>query len=95
MMGLRLDDFVSTSGQLRLGFSVSRRNILQLGDALLQVFDFPSGAAVLLVDVVVEFFDAEHVAMVGHGNAFHAVLHGFVHQAADAGLAVQQGVLGF
>ena len=24
--------------------------------------------------------------MVGHGNAFHAVLHGFVHQAADAGL---------
>ena len=90
----RLGDFLSASRQLRLGLFVPLRNFFQLGDALLQVLDFPARAAVLLVDIVIKFLDAEHVAVVGDGNALHAVLHGLVHQAADAGLSVQQGILG-
>ena len=93
--GLRLGHLGAAGGYLLFpGPGVVRRGLLQLGDALLQVFYLAARAAVLLVDVVVELFDAEHVAVVGDGNALHAVLHGLVHQAAHAGLPVQQGVLG-
>ena len=50
-------------------------------------------AAVLLADVVEKLFYAEHVAVVGDGNALHAVLHGLVYQPADAGLAVEERIL--
>ena len=66
---------------------------LDVGHLLLQVLDFSFRTTVLLIDVVGEFFDAEHVAMVGHRDASHTVLHSLVHQAADTGLAIQQRIL--
>ena len=66
---------------------------LQGSNPFLQVFDFPLGATVLLVDVVGELLDAKHISMVGHGNATHAILHGLIDQSGHAGLAIKQGVL--
>ena len=62
-------------------------------DALFEVFDFIFDLAVLLVDVVIKFLHAEHVAVVGQGHAPHAVGYGFVDEALDAGLSVEDGVL--
>ena len=68
--------------------------VFQCGQCFLQVFDFTFRTAVLFIDVVGKFLDAKHVAMVGDGNTLHSVFHGFVHQLADAGLSVEQRVLG-
>jgi hypothetical protein len=37
----------------------------------------------------VKLLDAEHVAMVGHRHALHAVAYGFIYQTLDAGLTIQ------
>ena len=66
---------------------------LDVGHLLLQVLDFSLRTTVLLINVVGEFFDAEHVTMVSHRDASHTVLHSLVHQAADTGLAIQQRIL--
>ena len=50
--------------------------------------------AVLLVAHIEELLDAEHVAVVGHGHAFHAVADGLVHQLLDAGLSVKNRIIG-
>ena len=38
---------------------------------------------------VVELLDAEHIAMVCHGHALHAVLPGLVYKFLDARLSVE------
>ena len=60
---------------------------LKLGLALL------TQLGVLLVAVVEELLDAEHIAVVGHGHASHAVGYGLVNQPLDAGLAVEDAVV--
>ena len=47
------------------------------------ILDCPFGLAVLLGDVVIEFLDAEHVAVVGKGYARHTVGHSLVYQRVD------------
>ena len=66
---------------------------LGLVGLLFKVLYGTAGLAVFLADVVEEFLDAEHVAVVGEGNAGHAVGHGFVDQGVDRCLAVEHGVL--
>ncbi len=48
-----------------------------------EVFDGPFGLAVFLGHVVEELLDAEHVAMVGQGDAGHTVGHRLVYQGVD------------
>ena len=71
--------FLLTSRHLLQGFSILWRSVFQLGQAFLQFFDFSARAAVLFAYIVVELFDAKHIAMVGDGDSFHAVFHGFVY----------------
>ena len=67
---------------------------LQGSNALLQVLDFSVRPPVLLVDIVEELLDAEHVAMIGHRNTPHAVGHRLVYQPGNGSLSVQYGILG-
>ncbi len=57
-------------------------------------FAFVLALGVDFVDVVEEFFYAEHVAMVGNGKSRHAVGYGFVYQRGDRSLTVKHGKLG-
>ena len=92
--GLGLGYLCPAGCDLSFGILAGEFAVFDFGYSFFLFLDFPLGAAVLLVDIVGKLFDAEHVSMVGHGNAFHAVLHGFVDQLADAGLSVQKGILG-
>ena len=66
---------------------------LQGGDLLLGGLDLVTAGAVLLLDVVVELLYAEHVAVVGDGDAAHAVGNGLVYKALYAGLSIKNGIL--
>ena len=44
-------------------------------------------------NIVVEFLDTEHVAMIGYRHASHAVAYSLVNQSLDARLAVQDRVV--
>ena len=53
-----------------------------------------NGLHVVLVGLGHEVERPEHVAVVGEGHGGHPVGLGLFHQGADAGLAVEKGVLG-
>ena len=80
-------------GQLGLGVFDDLRPSFQGRNALFQRLYLVLGLSVLLVDIVIELLHAEHVAMVGQGQAPHAVGHCLVDQALYAGLPVEDGVL--
>ena len=65
----------------------------QGGDAFLQVLYLAVCPAVLLVYVVEELLDAEHISMVSDGHSAHSVGHSLVNKALDAGLSVQYRVV--
>ena len=46
------------------------------------------------IAVVEEFFDAEHVAVVGYSHAFHSIFDCFVNEFWNGGLSVKNAVLG-
>ena len=81
------------SGQFRFRILCFGFAALQGGYLLLQVLDFAVRPPVLLVHVVEEFLDAEHVAMVGHGYSAHPVGYGLIHQTGNGSLSVQNGIL--
>ena len=85
----------SCHGSLLLGRGTARLVDLRLqgGDLLLGGLDLVTAGAVLLLDVVVELLYAEHVAVVGDGDAAHAVGNGLVHKALYAGLSIKNGIL--
>ena len=47
-----------------------------------------------LLYVIIELLDSEHIAVIRHGDSRHAVGHGLVHQMRDAGLSVENRILG-
>ena len=49
--------------------------------------------AVHLVAVVIEFLNAEHVAMVGDGHTPHTIGNGLVNQFRYARLSVENGII--
>ena len=49
---------------------------------------------VILVGFVHKVEGGEHVSVVGHGNGGHAIGLRLFHERADAGLTVEQGILG-
>ena len=55
-----------------------------------KLFDFPFRTAVLLVDVIGKFFNAEHITVVGHGYSLHSVLHCLVNQSTNACLTIKK-----
>ena len=67
---------------------------LYTGNPLFQVFYFPFRTTVLFINIVGEFLDTEHIAMIGNGNTFHTILHRLVYQTAHTGLAVKERILG-
>ena len=91
---LALRQLFLTFGDLRSGVGTGLRAVAQGGDA-----GFAFGGLVFilafdLLDVIEKLLDAEHVAVVCHGDAGLAVGHGFVHESGDAGLTVQNRILG-
>lgn len=64
------------------------------GYFFLEVLNFALGSAVLFVDIIGKFLDTEHITVVGNGNSLHAVFHGLVYQLTDAGLTIEQRILG-
>ena len=96
----RFKELVLRLHDLRLAGSYLRLLILTLHCAgfnpcnpLLQILDFPFRTAILLIDIVRKFLDAEHISMIGHGNTLHSILHCFIDQTSDASLTVQKGIL--
>ena len=69
-------------------------HFLEQGEQFLQFLDLVVFLAVLLLDVVVEFLDSEHVAVIRHSNAGLTVGHRLVHQLRNAGLTVEYRILG-
>ena len=56
-------------------------------------FLFFAPFGIQLVHVIEELFDAHHVAVVGEGNAFHAIGNGLVNKLLYGSLPVKYGVL--
>ena len=67
--------------------------VCHLGKLLLQLGDFIPRLAVLLVHIIEKLLDAEHVAVVGHGDGVHPVGQAFVHHTRDGGHSVLNGIL--
>ena len=84
----------TTIGNLRFLVFTLYLTAFNTGNPFLEVLYLPLWPAVLLVDIVGELLDTEHISMVGHGNAFHTILHGLVNQPADTCLTIQKRVLG-
>ena len=96
----RLEQLLLGSLQLLLAsFQFSHRvfafhlPLFQSGDFLLQVLYLAIGLAVLLIDIVEKFLNAEHVAMIGHGDSLHTVGHRLIHQTGDRSLSVENRIL--
>jgi len=66
---------------------------LDLFEELFQILDFGQYGLVLLVDVVCEFLDTVHYAVIRQRHTRHAVLYGFVDDARHGGLAVEKRIL--
>jgi hypothetical protein len=49
---------------------------------------------VFLVAVVEKLLDAIHRSVIGESDGTHAVVHGLVYQTLDAGLPVEERILG-
>jgi len=80
-------------GDLGSGVSAGLRAVAQGGDAGLRLGGLVLAFALDFLDVVVELLDAEHVAVVRHGDAGLSVGHGLVHEPLDAGLSVEDRIL--
>ena len=96
----RFKELVLRLHDLRLAGSYLRLLILTLHCAgfnpcnpLLQILDFPFRTAILLIDIVRKFLDAEHISMIGHGNTLHPIFHGFIYQTGDTCLTIQKRIL--
>ena len=81
------------SCNLRFGVFRLFLTALEGGNFLLQILNFPIRAPVLLVDIVEELLDTEHISMVGHCDSSHAVGHGFVYQPGNRSLSVKNRIL--
>ena len=82
--------FCSASRYLRFLILTFYLTALYAGNPFFQVFYLPSRTAVLLIDIVGEFLDTEHITMIGNGYTFHTILHRLVYQPAYAGLTVKK-----
>ena len=60
---------------------------------LLRLLDLAQRLAVLLIHLVEKLLDAEHHAVVGHGDGAHTVFISLVYQSVDRCLPIQQGIL--
>ena len=67
---------------------------LDVVNEFLRVLHHPTMLAVDLVAIVEELLDAEHVAVIGHSHALHAVLYGLVNEFRDTRLSVEYRILG-
>ena len=81
-------------GDLRSGVRRSLRTVFEGGDPGLAFGGLVLEFALDLLDVVVELLDTEHVAVIRHGDAGLTVVHGLVHEPLDAGLSVENRILG-
>ena len=81
-----------TLGDLRGG--VGLRAVAEGGDPGLAFGDFAFEFSLDLLNVIVKLLDTEHIAMVCHGDAGLSVGHGLVHEFLDAGLSVENRILG-
>ena len=90
---LRLGNEFRQFRQPRLLLGTPFRLRLQLLQFLPEVFDSSLHLAVLLIHLVEEFLDAEHIPVVGNGDGAHPVLRRLVEQRVDGCLPVEQRVL--
>ena len=90
----RLGDSSPASRQFGLLVFAGNLTALDASHPFLQILHLPFRAAVLLVDVIGEFLNGKHISMVGHSNTLHTVFHGLVDQTGDAGLPIEQRILG-
>ena len=81
------------SCNLRFGVFRLFLTTFQSGNFLLQILNLPIRTPVLLVDIVEELLDAEHISVVGHCDSSHAVGHSFVYQPGNRSLSVKNRIL--
>ena len=96
----RLEQFLFRSLQLFLASSNLRFGAFRLflttfegGNFLLQILNLPIRTPVLLVDIVEELLDSEHVSVVGHCDSPHTVGHGLVYQPGNGSLSIKNRIL--
>ena len=83
-----------TFGDLRGGICRRLRAVAEGGDPGFAFGDFAFEFSLDLLDVIVKLLDTEHIAVVRHGDAGLSVGHGLVHEFLDAGLSVENRILG-
>ena len=95
----RLEQLLFRSLQLflascNLSFGVFRLFLTTFegGNSLLQILNLPIRTPVLL-DIVEELLDTEHISVVGHCDSSHAVGHGLVYQPGNRSLSVKNRIL--
>ena len=93
-LGFEVGYLLAQRGQL--GLLVVDRFVALLDgiDAFLYLFDVILHRTVFLLHQIEKLFYPEHVAVVGQGQALHAVFHGLVDQRRYGSLSVENRVLG-
>ena len=84
----------TTISKFRVFVFASYLTTFNTGYPLFEIFNLSLWPTILLVNVICELFNAEHITVVSHGYPFHSILHSLVHQRAYAGLTIEEGVLG-
>ena len=70
------------------------RTFFQSGYSFLQILYLTVSTAILLIYIVEEFLDTEHITMVCYGYTFHSISHSLVYQTWNRRLAIKDGILG-
>ena len=89
----RLEELLIQLFDLLLGGNLFFISRLRLPDNSLLFLDGILHLAVLLVHRIGEVLDTEHIAMVGEGEAIHAVFLAFAHQIRHFRHAVEHGIV--
>ena len=85
---------VALLGHVNLKVGDLAEQLFERGERLLQILDAVVLLVILLLNVVEELLDAEHIAVVGHGDAGLSVGHRLVNQLGNTGLTVEYRILG-